>query len=132
MNSKPSRPRTITLSDRAPVVIDDVTWPLITKADYVHDERGPTDLLQLRWSGFVRVHRHHDQRAVIAAGYDFRAADDSMTPRSERCGRLVEPSDDLAKSILGVCDELHMLCGHEWVLSMARKAIAGLPPERLV
>ena len=63
--------RTITLSNRQPVKIDEDNWPVIADAkDYVHD--GQVECQANRKSTWwIKVRQHKDGRAIVYAGYSY-------------------------------------------------------------
>jgi hypothetical protein len=58
--------RTITLTDRPPVRIDDDAWPCIAKAGWYEGEIE----CQANRSGWLRVRRHADGRTIVYGAYD--------------------------------------------------------------
>ena len=63
--------RTITLTNRPPVKIDEDNWPVIASAkDYVHD--GQVECQANRKSSWwIKVRQHDDGRAIVYAGYSY-------------------------------------------------------------
>lgn len=134
--------RTITLTDRAPVRIDEAAWPEVASA---HAERGTQDNLRLvhtawpadhgsqpvtlsdehvdRWN--LRVRRHADGRQLVygtwSPGWD-REPGDAVT----RAGELLDAGDDVIAAMRRVAASIGASA------QMLADAIADLPPEVLV
>jgi hypothetical protein len=118
--------RTITLTGRAPVTIDESVWPIIAKAtdrpgSFVNGTPRPdyeTDSHQ------VRVRQHADGRAIVYAV--LVAATPWTGTADRRGGELVAAGGDLAAAIERVCLDCNIL------ESTMRDCIADLPAQELV
>lgn len=125
--------RTITLTGRAPVKIDEALWPVVASAsadsfggsDYARHQqalhRGEVDSYRLT------ARQHTDGRALVygVLGAAIREWGQPAGGEDWRGGELLEPGADLAAAIRRV--------GQEGGLpeSVVRECIADLPPENL-
>jgi len=120
----PSRTRTITLTDRAPVTIREDQWPVIARAferpDRVGNRQEPdyeTDAYSLR------VRQHEDGRALVYGVVD--AATEWTHTDDWRGGELLHPGADIARAIRRVGEAGGMPD------SVVRGCIADLPAVAL-
>ncbi|MDD4888738.1 MAG: hypothetical protein PHU85_02315 [Phycisphaerae bacterium] len=127
--------RTITLTNRAPVTIDEDNWPTIAEAtDSEHD--GEVECQATRkskWS--VRVRKHSDGRAIVYATYSYDTNWRNARCYSAKRGILVASGGDLVAAIREVCDDIaYAECDEEdaerWP-TLAAECIANLPAEEL-
>jgi hypothetical protein len=123
-----AKQRTITLSDRPPVKIDDETWPLIASGD---DHTGQYDFQSFD-AAWIKVRRHEDGRTIVY-GY---AGDGNGGGRPERedrrAGYLLDTSERTVETIRDVAQELSETeyCS-TIALAAGRRCIADLPAEEL-
>ena len=111
MPEQKPRQRTITMTARRPIIIDDGEWDMVAVASEKTEES----------SGHVRVRKHSDGRQLV---YGTSQRKDSA---SRAGGYLLEPDAtdaDLIAAILNVGREI----GAE---HLAARCIAELPPERI-
>lgn len=106
----------VTLSDRAPVKIDESEWPVISVADW-HD--GQERCKSSRHAA-MRVREHADGRRLVYGWTKSQWANE----RSHRAGFLLERGDDTVRAIRRVAG---VLSRHE----LADDCIADLPPEQV-
>ena len=78
--------RTITLTDRPPVVISEEKWPIIAKASD-HDNQYECQANTV-WS--IRVRQHEDGRALVYAVKDSGPGGQYLGFRASRAGELLE------------------------------------------
>lgn len=130
--------RTITLSDRPPVSIDETAWPTWASAsDDDHD--GQVRCQANRTSDwFVKVRRHADGRCIVYAGYTYSSNWANEQGYRIRHGVLlpVESSQDsICEAITEVCRRMSS-CEHsdgdeaKWA-SLRDECIADMPAEEL-
>lgn len=124
--------RTITLTGRPPVTVDEATWPLIASAkDHVYD--GQYDFQSFRHSRwFIGVRQHSDGRAIVYATYSYEYA--GRDGLEAKAGRLCE-SDEVVSTIGEVADSITEFDHNEdearqW-FRLAAECIADLPAEDL-
>jgi hypothetical protein len=107
-----AKQRTITLTDRAPVKIDEEAWDLIAQ-------------------GWIKVRRHEDGRTIV---YGYAGDwDGGGRPEREsiRAGFLVS-SDETVETIGRVADILSGTShAGEYAAGAARRCVADLPAEEL-
>lgn len=114
--------QTITLTDRAPVVIDETEWPVIASA-FWHDGLGPMPTRADRRAN-LKVRRHRDGRTIVHGSFA-----DPTGPRTtrRRAGFLLGATisdEDLVTHVYIVADGI----GRP---SLARDVVAKLPPVRI-
>lgn len=129
MTTTETKTRTITLTDRPPVKINEAQWPQIASGtgdsysgnDYArHDQalaQGECDKYALR------VRQHADGRAIVYGVLD--AATAWTQTEDNRGGELLEAGVDIAAAIRRVGEG----CGLP--ASIIRECIAALPAEEL-
>lgn len=121
--------RTITLTDRPPVKIQEHEWPIIAGADGDSYKGDPSRYHQARNQGemdewWIRVRQHEDGRAIVYGGYDTGryGRDDAEDWRG---GELLDAGENLAGAIrrVGEAGNIPDQC--------IRECIADLPAEDL-
>ncbi len=128
-----SKKRTITLTGRPPVRIDESSWPLVASASS-HDYDGQYDFQSFRhhrW--FVGARQHADGRAIVYAKYDYETAWQNERSLSAARGVLLESADaaSICDAIANVCEDMSE-CEHNgnddarWT-SLRDECIADLP-----
>jgi hypothetical protein len=115
--SEPKR-RVITLTDRAPVRIVEVEWPVIAKARATDNPRIQSQANRRWW---LTVRAHADGRAIVYGVFD------SCYPgEADRAGgELVAADDNVATAIRRVGE--HVRCSEVLI----DECIADLPAENL-
>jgi len=122
-NSDDKKTRTITLTNRPPVEIDEDAWPVIASGSW-WDSKIERDWNR-RYS--LKVRQHSDGRTIVYGTYQTRWEGE----RDARAGRLLQRADllagveDIVDAIRGVAADL----GAPDVL--VRETIADLPAERI-
>jgi len=128
--------RTITLTNRQPVTIDDDAWPLVASASDKTYE-GQVECQSFRTSKwFVGVRQHEEGRAIVYATYSYSTAWPKERAYSAKRGVLLSVSGDTVEAIHEVCSDI---AGAEasgddaarWP-TLANDCIADLPAEELV
>jgi hypothetical protein len=131
--------RTITLSGRSPITIDEDNWPLIASAsDSEHD--GQVECQANRKSAWgIKVRQHSDGRAIINAFYSYSSTYQSARDYAARRGVLL-PAGTTADAI---CTAIREVAGDmaraehngddatRWD-TLANDCIADMPAEELV
>lgn len=122
-----AKQRTITLTDRAPVKIDEETWNLIAQGE---DYQGQYDF-QAFDGAWIRVRRHEDGRTIV---YGYAGDwDGGGRPEREsiRAGFLVA-ANETVETIGRVADILRETAhAGEYADGAARQCVAALPAEEL-
>lgn len=126
--------RTITLSDRPPVKIDEDLWPILAQAKDAVDRRNGTPLPRdecAKWSLIVR--QHADGRAIVygvasAPGEGWPSHGASDWKGGELIPREV-PVQAIVEAIKRVGGDMMALGGAP--TSIVRECIADMPPEEL-
>jgi hypothetical protein len=131
--------RTITLSDRPPVTIDEGQWDVIAVAqDEEHDGQVKCQANRVsNWA--IRVRRHADGRAIVSATYSYSSNWQGARGYSVKHGTLL-PKEEATDA--AVCEEIKRVAGRmaeaehhgddaaRWK-QLADDCIADLPAEEL-
>jgi hypothetical protein len=135
--------RTITLTGRPPVRIDDDLWPLIASAsDNEHD--GQVECQANRKSKwFVGVRQHEDGRTLVYATYSYDSHCQGERTFDARRGVMLRPAEDKSASNDElICAAIRDVCGDiataeaaegdasRWE-TLANDCIADMPAEDL-
>lgn len=130
--------RTITLTGRPPVKIDEDQWPVIASAS-AHDYDGQYDFQaneHSRW--WLVVRRHSDGRSIVYAKYAHTTAWRGRRDYDTRAGKLLpqgSSDQDVCDTIREVADEIST-SEHQgedaarWT-ELAAECIADMPAETL-
>jgi hypothetical protein len=129
--------RTITLTNRPPVRIDEEQWPTLASASY-HDFDNQYDFQANRhWRGFVRVRRHDDGRAIVYAKCSLESAFQGERDYEARAGELLDADSATTSDIIAAIRRMHGHIDAEpggrpelWAL-LADECIADLPAEEI-
>ena len=130
-----AKTRTITLTDRAPVKIQDDEWPVIAHGSYSDFDNGYEFQANRTWKLSIRVRRHADGRAIVYGVYDYSTAFQGERGFAARAGKLLSAGDDIVGAIRTVgrtIAEEAEGAGHEFGAHVAvavRECIADLPAE---
>lgn len=114
-----AKQRTITLTDRAPVKIDEEAWPLIASAEW-HDGQVRC---QANHEYTIRVREHADGRRIVYGIYDTTW----QGGQGRRAGYLL-PDADMAATVRAI-EEVSERIGDAH--GVADACIADLPAEEL-
>lgn len=130
--------RTITLTDRRPVRIDEDEWPVIASAsDSDHDNQYEFQAnRKSKWG--VTVRRHEDGRVIVYATYSHYSAYQGEGGHGNKRGELLAASctdQDVIDAINRVCEDVAAAPHHEddagrWA-GLADECIADLDPEEI-
>ena len=128
--------RTITLSGRAPVTINEDNWPVIAKAaDKDWDNQYEFQANQIsKW--FVGVRQHADGRAIVYATYSYTSNWQGARCYADKRGEMVpagSPAQDICKAIKNVCRDIagaehYGEDANRWD-TLANECIADMPAE---
>src|SRR4029077_20819837 len=122
-----SKQRTITLTDRAPVKIDEEKWPLIAEGK---DYSGQYDF-QAFDGAWIKVRQHDDGRTLVY-GYAGDWDGGGRPERENRRAGFIVGDNEAAETIRRVADILSETeCVGEIAHRAARECIADLPAEEL-
>lgn len=130
--------RTITLTGRPPVKINDENWPLIASASE-NDYDGEFEFQANRMSKwFIGVRQHEDGRAIIYDTYSYRSNWQGARGYSAKRGVLLPVGttvDQIADSIFEVCKDIaqaeHQGDDAERWTEMMHECLADMPAETL-
>lgn len=133
--------RTITLTGRPPVTIDEDSWPVLASAsDKDHD--GQVECQANRTSKwFIKVRQHHDGRVIVYGGYDYDSSWRNENNYHARRGVILSPTDGgandeaICRAIKDVCDDISQAehAGNDaarWK-TLSDDCIADMPAEEL-
>ena len=104
--------RTITLTDEAPVRIEEDNWPIIAQASGAGVDDSPNT------ENHVVVRQHEDDRVIV---YAVRKCGDAY----ERAGRVLDFAEELPQHIRKVGEQADV------APDIVRRCIADLPPVDL-
>ena len=130
--------RTITLTGRPPVRIDEENWPLIASAkDKEHDGQVECQANRMsKW--FVGVRQHKDGRAIVYATYSHDSNwQGSRCYNAARCVLLGIGTDagEICRTISAVCDDIataeHSGDDADRWSTLANECIADMPADVL-
>ena len=133
-----SKLRTITLTGRPPVRIDEEDWPVLASAtDSTHDGQVECEA-NVRTSWGIRVRQHEDGRHLVYAAYSFSTQYQHGRDYEARRGVLLPCNstvDDVCRAIEEVCQDIaEAECSEgdetRWP-TLAAECIADMPPEEL-
>lgn len=124
--------RTITLTDRPPVVISDANWPLIASASY-HDYDGEYEFQSFRhWRGFIGVRQHADGRTLVYGTCSAAGCGSSSTREyNHKAGVKLDAGADIIAAIHEVHRDISARDVSESWACLADECIANLPAEEL-
>lgn len=128
-----SKMRTITLTNRQPVKIDEDKWPVLAKADDKNWDNVHECQANQTWNWSVRVRQHEDGRAIVYATYDhtnnWEGAKDTYDKQGDYINHTDVTHDEICQAIINVC---HRMEGDQdaWK-RLADECIADMPPEEL-
>lgn len=127
--------RTITLTDRPPVTINEEAWPLIATATAKDwDNTHECQANRLAKVGLY-VRQHSDGRAIVYATYTYTSQYQGENGVSARHGELLPAGSDMnaicraIKNVASRMPEAQMI-EQDWQ-SLADECIADLPAEEL-
>lgn len=127
--------RTITLTDRTPVRIEDENWKMIASAsDKEFDNQYEFQANRIsKW--FIGVRQHADGRAIVYATYSYSSNWQGARDYSAKHGELLAIGADIVRAIKDVAAEMSACeCdgedGMRWT-TLADECIADLPAEEL-
>lgn len=115
--------RTITLTGRPPVSIEDEAWPIIAQASY--------------WKGSVRVRQHEDGRVIVYAVCTYASQFQNESGYQQKAGELLGVGATTEQITAAIYRVHGTIDGDEggrplqWKL-LAEECIADLPAEELV
>jgi hypothetical protein len=126
--------RTITLTNRPPVRINDDNWPKIASAKR-HFYDGQYEFQSDRHTRYwLTVRQHEDGRTIIYAVYDHTTAWQSERDQACRRGELLDSRENTTQNIVetirAVAESMPLGDPDEWQL-MSDECIADLPAEVL-
>lgn len=135
-NSNSSSPtvRTITLTGRPPVRVDDADWPMLAVGSWDRHDGQVAYQANRKWRLWVRVREHADGRRIVYAKYTFDSHFRHETDIDIAVGRLVGKDDDLIAAIERVGDDLRerdLGEGEAHLRAVLDEVIADLPAEEL-
>ena len=133
MTTTETKKRTITLTGRRPVTIEESAWPVIARGrERWHDNQYEFQANR-KVDIQILVRQHADGRAIVYGYVDYDSAFQGERSYIERAGVLADPGDDLAESIRSVEAALEDQASDESerIGCAARECIADLPAEEI-
>lgn len=129
-----TKSRTITMTGRRPVKIQDAAWPSIAVGSY-HDHDNQYEFQANRtWRCWIRVRQHSDGRCLVYGSYEYSTAFQNERDITTKAGRLLGAGDDPADGVAQVADDLIKALDGEYadhIREAARDCTADLPAEAL-
>lgn len=124
--------RTITLTGRPPVKIDERDWPVIARASWSEHDNEFEFQANRKSRRVLVVRRHEDGRTIVYGRDTYDSAFSDDRDHDYRRGALIVAAADLCAAIALVAEELGDAAGarREWA-ELAQECIADLPAERL-
>jgi hypothetical protein len=123
-----AKQRTITLTDRAPVKIDEEKWPVIAFGDA---SSGQYDF-QAFDKAWLKVRRHEDGRTIVYGGAGDGDGGGRPERETRRGGYLLPSPDGTPGAIQDLVDTLSDTSYCEGLAEWAgRECLANLPAEEL-
>jgi len=130
-----TKKRTITLTDRPPVRIDEASWPVIAHGSYSDHDNQYEFQANRTWKANIRVRQHADGRAIVYGTYDYSTAFQADRDITAKAGVLVDAGADLVRAIRQVGASLTTATAEqnaaEHIAECVRECIANLPAEDL-
>lgn len=130
--------RTITLTGRPPVRIDEDNWPVIASAADKDWDNQYESQANRTWKWWVTVRQHADGRAIVYAGYAYTTQYQNGRDYSARNGQLLPAR----AGAVAICDAIREVC--EEIVSaeadddhtarwqtLAAECIADMPAEAI-
>jgi hypothetical protein len=99
--------RTITLTNRPPVRIDEDQWPVIADGTWTDHDGQVECQANRRWKMHIRVRQHTDGRAVVYSVYEYDTQFQHEADFTARSGQLLACSEDISAAIIAVGDNLY-------------------------
>jgi len=136
--SQTEKKRTITLTDAAPVRINQDDWPVIADGQY-HDHDNQYEFQANRtWRCVIRVRQHTDGRMIVYGVYEYDTQFQGERDCTVRAGEVLESDADpipaLWRTGEALSDALEEAgCGEysAHVAQTVRECIADLPAREL-
>lgn len=120
--------RTITMTDRRPLKIDDDAWPLVAKGE---GYSGQYDF-QAFDGAWVRVRQHQDGRSIVYGYAGDWDGGGRPTRENIRAGYLLDAGQDIAAAINRVVSHLEGCdVAGQYAAEAGRQCLADLPAEEL-
>ena len=127
-----TKKRTITLTDRAPVKIQEEEWPIIAHGHH-KDFDGQYEFQSNRTTELnIRVRRHEDGRVIVYGVYSYSTNWQGENGHTARTGYVIDDRETLIESIKQVGSDLETRgVDNEVVRIVVDACIADLPAEDL-
>jgi hypothetical protein len=128
--------RTITLTARPPVTIDEDHWPVIASSGWGDYDNQYEFQANRRADAGLKVRRHADGRTIVYGTYRYRTQFQGEDDVYAAAGSLLGDDSDVAAAIATTTDQLSSYDSlpenwqPDWRL-LADECIADLPAERL-
>lgn len=135
-NSSSSSPtvRTITLTGRPPVRVDDADWPVIAVGSWDRHDGQVAYQANRKWRLWIRVRENADGRRIVYGKYSYDTLFRHEADVEISVGRLVGKDDDLVAAIERVGDDLRerdLGEGEAHLRAVLDEVVADLPAEDL-
>jgi hypothetical protein len=131
--------RTITLTGRRPVTIDEDQWPVIASSGWDDCDSQYEFQANRRADAGLKVRRHADGRVIVYGTYRYRTQFQGEDDAFAAAGSLLDAGDDDSNIIAAIGDTRDSLSSYDslpegwqpdWRM-LADDCIADLPAEKL-
>lgn len=120
--------RTITLTDRAPIKIDEEAWPIVATGD-AHSGQYDFQAFDAAW---IKVRRHEDGRTLVYGGAGDGDGGGRPERENRRAGYLLPDPTRTTDAIQDVVSDLSETAHCDGLAERAgRECTADLPAEEL-
>ena len=131
--------RTITLTGRRPVKIQEEDWPTVARGSDKDWDNTYEFQANRTWKASVRVRQHEDGRAIVYGFYDYSTCWEGESCFLVKAGILLDPGADVADGIQEVGSQLEEMVQDSFYSAKAgamireavRECVANLEPEEL-
>lgn len=126
-----SKMRTITLTNRQPVKINEDNWPVLAQAKEKKWDNTYESQANQTWNWSIRVRQHEDGRAIVYATYEhttnWQGARGTEDKQGDYLSHKGVTHDEICRAIINVCNRME---GEGWE-KLADACIADMPAEEL-
>lgn len=134
--STTQKTRTITLTGRPPVRIDEAAWPVIAHGSWSDHDGKVESQANRTWQLDIRVRQHADGRAIVYGVYQYGTHWQHESDESHRVGQLLSQGGDRPAAINAVgaqlIERIDDEAVHRRVRDVADECIGDLPAEALI
>lgn len=125
--------RTITMTNRRPIRIDEKDWPVIAEGNYFDHDNEFVFQANRKWSGSIKVRAHADGRIIVYGVATYSSQWQGEKDYVLKGGMLLDTDDEtrVPTEINRVAGELIERGADERMRQVAHDCIASLPAEEI-